>query len=52
MAIDPVAREITGFINALTEDEQIDLVALMRLGRGDGDDRGVGRSASRRRGAR
>ena len=33
---DPVAREITGFINALTEDEQIDLVALMRLGRGDG----------------
>jgi hypothetical protein len=33
---DPVAREIAGFINALTEDEQIDLVALMRLGRGDG----------------
>jgi hypothetical protein len=33
---DPVVREITGFINALTEDEQIDLVALMRLGRGDG----------------
>jgi hypothetical protein len=33
---DPVMREITGFINALTEDEQIDLVALMRLGRGDG----------------
>ena len=33
---DPVAHEITGFINALTEDEQIDLVALMRLGRGDG----------------
>jgi hypothetical protein len=33
---DPVAREISGFINALTEDEQIDLVALMRLGRGDG----------------
>jgi hypothetical protein len=32
---DPVVREITGFINALTEDEQIDLVALMRLGRGD-----------------
>jgi Protein of unknown function (DUF3775) len=32
---DPVAREISGFINALTEDEQIDLVALMRLGRGD-----------------
>lgn len=33
---DPVEREITGFIEALTEDEQIDLVALMRLGRGDG----------------
>jgi hypothetical protein len=33
---DPVAREITGFINALSEDEQVDLVALMRLGRGDG----------------
>ena len=33
---DPVVREITGFINALTEDEQVDLVALMRLGRGDG----------------
>src|ERR1700748_2986773 len=33
---DPVVREITGFINALSEDEKIDLVALMRLGRGDG----------------
>ena len=33
---DPVAREIAGFINALSEDEQIDLIALMRLGRGDG----------------
>jgi Protein of unknown function (DUF3775) len=33
---DPVVLEITGFINALTEDEQVDLVALMRLGRGDG----------------
>ena len=33
---DPVLREITGFIRALTADEQIDLVALMRLGRGDG----------------
>jgi Protein of unknown function (DUF3775) len=32
---DPVASEIVGFINALTEEEQIDLVALMRLGRGD-----------------
>jgi hypothetical protein len=35
-ADDPVVREITGFINAMDEDEQIDLVALMRLGRGDG----------------
>jgi hypothetical protein len=33
---DPVVREITGFINAMTEDEKIDLIALMRLGRGDG----------------
>jgi hypothetical protein len=33
---DPVVKEIYGFIAALTEDEQIDLVALMRLGRGDG----------------
>ena len=33
---DPVVREISGFINAMSEDEQIDLVALMRLGRGDG----------------
>ncbi|MDB5484557.1 MAG: hypothetical protein JWR73_2931 [Tardiphaga sp.] len=33
---DPVVQEISGFIAALTEDEQIDLVALMRLGRGDG----------------
>ncbi|NOJ42593.1 DUF3775 domain-containing protein [Bradyrhizobium australiense] len=32
---DPVISEITGFINALSEDERIDLVALMRLGRGD-----------------
>ena len=33
---DPVKQELTGFIGALTEDEQVDLVALMRLGRGDG----------------
>jgi hypothetical protein len=33
---DPVAREIAGFIDALTIDEQIDLVTLLRLGRGDG----------------
>jgi hypothetical protein len=35
-ADDPVVGEITGFINAMDEDEKIDLVALMRLGRGDG----------------
>lgn len=33
---DPVLQELTGFIRALTEDEQIDLVALTWLGRGDG----------------
>ena len=33
---DPVVGEITGLINAMSDDEQIDLVALMRLGRGDG----------------
>jgi hypothetical protein len=33
---DLTVREMTGFINSLTEDEQVDLVALMRLGRGDG----------------
>jgi hypothetical protein len=33
---DPVAQEIRGFIAAMTEDEQIDLVALTWLGRGDG----------------
>lgn len=33
---DPVVRELSGFINALSDDEQIDLVTLMRLGRGDG----------------
>ena len=33
---DPVVWEITGFIKAMTEDEQLDLIALMRLGRGDG----------------
>src|SRR5260370_36705762 len=46
---DPVVREITGFINAMTEDEQIDLVALMRLGRGDGR---LGERDGLRRGAR
>jgi hypothetical protein len=33
---DPVGRELASFIAALNEDEQIDLVALMWLGRGDG----------------
>jgi len=33
---DPVASEIAAFINGLSEEEKIDLVALMRLGRGDG----------------
>jgi Protein of unknown function (DUF3775) len=33
---DPVAGELTGFIRALNEDEQLDLVTLMWLGRGDG----------------
>src|ERR1700743_2688023 len=37
---DPVQRELTGFIDALTEDEQVDLVALMRLAGGRG--RGAG----------
>ncbi len=33
---DPVVSELTQFINALTVDEQVDLVALTWLGRGDG----------------
>jgi len=33
---DPVAQELRGFIGAMTEDEQVDLVALAWLGRGDG----------------
>jgi Protein of unknown function (DUF3775) len=33
---DPAFKELRGFINALTEDEQVDLVALTWLGRGDG----------------
>ena len=33
---DPVVQELTAFIRALTEDEQVDLVALVWLGRGDG----------------
>jgi uncharacterized protein DUF3775 len=34
---DPTYTELRSFINALTEDEQIDLVALTWLGRGDGE---------------
>lgn len=33
---DPVAAELAGFIGAMNEDEQLDLVTLMWLGRGDG----------------
>jgi hypothetical protein len=33
---DPVARELVAFISALTFDEQVDLVTLTWLGRGDG----------------
>ena len=32
----PVTQEITEFVDAMTEDEQADLVALVWLGRGDG----------------
>ncbi len=32
---DPVVEELTSLINSLSEDEQIDLVALTWLGRGD-----------------
>ncbi|HEU5275637.1 MAG TPA: DUF3775 domain-containing protein [Xanthobacteraceae bacterium] len=34
---DPTQQELRAFIDTLTEDEQVDLVALMWLGRGDGD---------------
>lgn len=33
---DPVIRELVGFINAMSFDEQVDLVTLMWMGRGDG----------------
>jgi len=33
---DPTQQELRAFIDALTEDEQVDLVALTWLGRGDG----------------
>src|SRR6516165_8407650 len=32
---DPVVEELTSFVNSLSEDEQIDLVALTWLGRDD-----------------
>ena len=35
-ADNPVVQEIQDFVDALTVDEQVELVALMRLGRGDG----------------
>jgi hypothetical protein len=35
-ADDPTQQELRSFIDALTEDEQVDLVALTWLGRGDG----------------
>ena len=34
---DPTEAELVAFIEALDEDEQVDLVALLWLGRGDGD---------------
>jgi Protein of unknown function (DUF3775) len=36
-ADDPVRTELTAIIRGMNEDEQIDLVALAWLGRGDGD---------------
>ena len=33
---DPTLQELRSFVNALSEEEQTDLVALMWLGRGDG----------------
>ena len=33
---DPVVAELVGFIHAMSEDEQIDLVTLAWVGRGDG----------------
>jgi hypothetical protein len=34
---DPVVQELTAVINSMSVDEQVDLVALTWLGRGDGD---------------
>jgi len=55
---DPVRRELVAMIGGLNEDEQIDLVALAWLGRGDGelddwnDIRADGTGAHNRRTAR
>jgi hypothetical protein len=35
-ADNPVAQEIRSFVEALNDDERADLLALLRLGRGDG----------------
>ncbi len=54
-ADDPVADELTGFIDALSEDEQADLVALAWLGRDSGgpeDWREIRREAARARNGR
>ncbi len=44
---DPVLEELTAFINALNETEQIDLVALAWLGRGSHDDWETARADAR-----
>ncbi len=36
-ADDPVGQELVTFIDSMNDDEQIELVALMWLGRGDGE---------------
>jgi len=36
-ADNPVAQEIKSFVEDLNDDEQTDLLALLRLGRGDGE---------------
>mgnify|MGYP005818704735 CR=1 FL=1 len=52
---DPVVEELTSLVNSLSEDEQIDLVALMWLGRDDysaGDWSAVREEAARAHNAR
>ncbi|HYS50050.1 MAG TPA: DUF3775 domain-containing protein [Xanthobacteraceae bacterium] len=48
---DPVLRELSAFIGAMSEDEKVDLVALTWLGRGDGGLE-TGRICARKRPAR